>query len=89
MIIFKIYEWDSKNILHILKHKVTPNEVEEVCYYNPLVFRTREGRYLLLGRSNAGRYLFIVLVPRGKGIVRVITARDMDFKERRLFKRKR
>ena len=82
---FKTYEWDSANTSHILRHEVIPNEAEEACYNNPLLIRTREGRYLVLGRSDAGRYLSIVLIPKGKGVARVITARDMDYKERNLF----
>jgi len=86
---FKTYEWDSENTSHILRHEVIPNEVEEACYNNPVLLKTREGRYLSLGRSDAGRYLSVVLIPKGKGAVRVITARDMDYKERNLFERKK
>lgn len=89
MVKFNTYEWDSRNTFHILRHGVIPNEVEEACHNNPLAIRTKEGRYLVLGRSDAGRYLSIVVVPKGKGVVRVITARDMDYKERNLFERKK
>ena len=79
----------QKNTFHILRHGVVPNEVEEACYSNPLVIKTRENCYLVLGRSDTGRYLSIVLTSKGKGMVRVITARDMDYKERKLFERKK
>jgi hypothetical protein len=35
----------------------------------------------------AGRYLFVVYVPKRKGIVRVITSMDMDDKTKRLYKK--
>ncbi|MFH0948297.1 MAG: BrnT family toxin [Elusimicrobiota bacterium] len=83
------YEWDSKNISHILQHQVRPDEVEEACYNNPVVLKTRGNCYLVLGRSNTGKYLSIVVAPKEEGKTRVITARNMDHKERKLFTRKR
>ena len=86
---FKAYEWDGNNVSHILNHAVSPNEVEEACYDNPLIFRGKESRYLVYGRSGAGRYLFIALADKGHGVVRVITARDMEDKDRKLYNRKK
>ena len=86
---YKTYEWDDNNIDHILRHKVSPNEVEEACYNDPLTLRGKEGRYLVYGKSDAGRYLFIVLVEKGHGVIRIITARDMEEKDRKLYNRKK
>jgi uncharacterized DUF497 family protein len=72
----------------ITKHGVYPEEAEE-CFFNP-PFKTRkatEGRYHLYGRSDGGRYLFVVFVWVGRQ-VKIITARDMTDKERRFFARK-
>ena len=70
------------------KHGVEPEEVEE-CFFNPpyKVRRASSGKYLLYGRSEAGRYLFIVFVWKGRRI-KVISARDMNDADRRFFRRK-
>ncbi len=70
------------------KHSVTIEEVEEVCAsaYKPL--RLREGLYALLGQSEAGRYLVVVLAPKGGGVWKIVTARDMKTDERRRYRRK-
>ncbi|MFH1258351.1 MAG: BrnT family toxin [Elusimicrobiota bacterium] len=86
---YKTYEWDDNNISHILKHAVSPNEVEEACFNTPFTLRSKDGRYLVYGRSDAGRYLFVVLVDKGHGVIRLITARDMEDKDRKLYHRKK
>ncbi len=54
--------WDERSVEHIARHHVTAQEVEEVCF-NPrsLVFK-REARYIVLGQTAAGRYLFVAVV---------------------------
>ncbi len=70
------------------KHDVLPEEVEEVFFSRPYkVRRVESGKYQLFGRSEEGRYLFVVFAWQGKQ-VRVITARDMTGSERRFFGRK-
>ncbi|MGQ9555399.1 MAG: BrnT family toxin [Anaerolineae bacterium] len=67
------------------KHSVEPEEAEEAFFNWPYkVRRASEGKYLLYGRSEEGRYLFIVFTWEGE-LVRVITARDMTPSERRYF----
>jgi uncharacterized DUF497 family protein len=44
---------------------------------------------LVYGRTEAGRYLLVVLASLGGGVVRVITARDPTERERRLYHTKR
>jgi uncharacterized DUF497 family protein len=72
-----------------VKHRVTPEEVDEAVSGDKLFRRRgRAGSYLLLGRAVSGRYLFIVLKKEGRGSeYRVITARDMQWKERRYYKK--
>ena len=82
---YKSYEWDEINVDHILRHDVAPEEVEEACFDNPFILRGKDGRYLIYGKTNDGRYLFIVLADKGHGVVRTITARDMDEKEKHLY----
>lgn len=83
--------WDERNIDHIARHQVEPEEVEEVCFSKPLILRARGKRqklYYVLGQTGSGRYLFIMLRYFGKGQARVITARDMDDSERQRFSRR-
>jgi len=81
-------EWDDDSIDHIGLHHVEPDEVEEVLRRRYLLERGRRGRYCILGQSDAGRYLFIVLARKRSSAYRVVTARDMTQSERRRFARK-
>ena len=82
------FEWDDDNIFHIERHEFTPEEVEEVFAGNHKVRRTGQKRYIGLGETLDGRLAFVVFRRLPGGLVRVITARDMDAGERRLFRRK-
>jgi len=80
------FKWDEDTLDHIAIHNVTPEEVEEVAFESsPYIRRGRQGRRYLYGKTIGGRYLFIVYTLIGEGKARVITARDMDDKERRLY----
>ena len=82
------FEWDDDNIFHIERHQFTPEEVEEVFAGAHKVRRTRRERYIALGETFDGRLAFVVFRSLPRGLVRVITARDMEATERRLFRRK-
>lgn len=82
------FDWDDENILHISRHNFSPEEVEEVFIGRHWVRRARQGRYIALGETLDGRLAFVVFCRLTNGRIRVITARDMEDKERRLFRRK-
>lgn len=82
------FEWDDDSIFHIERHAFTPEEVEEVFAGNRKIRRTRQERYIALGETLDGRLAFVVFQRLSGGLVRVITARDMEANERRLFRRK-
>lgn len=82
------FEWDDDNIFHIDRHEFTPEEVEEIFAGDHNVRRTRQKRYIALGQTLDGRLAFVVFRRLTGGLVRVITARDMDASERRVFRRK-
>ena len=82
------FEWDDDNILHIGRHEFTPEEVEEVFAGDHKVRRTRQKLHIALGETLDGRLAFVVFRRLSGGLVRVVTARDMDPSERRLFRRK-
>ena len=86
------FDWGQGNIeKNWERHKVTFIECEEVFFNRPLVFAEDPGhsksecRYYGLGRANGERYLFVVFSIRNKR-VRVISARDMSRKERRVYR---
>jgi len=88
VVVISGFEWDDDNIFHIERHEFTPEEVEEVLAGNRKVRRTGQKRYIGLGETLDGRLAFVVFRRLPGGVVRVITARDMDAGERRLFRRK-
>jgi uncharacterized DUF497 family protein len=81
------FDWDSANILHVGRHQFTPEEVEEVFAGDYRVRRTRQKLYIALGETLDGRLAFVVFRRLSRGWIRVITAREMDDSERRLFRR--
>ena len=83
------FEWDDINLEHNSRHEVTFQEVEEACDNIPFVLRSKENRYLVYGQSDSGRYILTIISYRGRGVVRVITARDMTESEKKLYHRKR
>ena len=88
----KIYDfdWDEINLEHIAEHDVEDYEVEEVILFNKPIYRKgRKNNYLAYGVTEEGRYLFIVFSTKGHGLIRIITARDMDKKERKYYKKRR
>jgi uncharacterized DUF497 family protein len=78
-----------RSIAHIARHGITPDEVDDVLFSPPLQARRgeREGTYLVLGRSRAGRRLLVVIAARPRNSWYVVTARDVDRAERRRMKR--
>jgi uncharacterized DUF497 family protein len=85
------FVWPEERIEHIAQHGVTPEEVEAVCFGKPLVQRAKsEGEnpvYYILGQTDAGRYLFCVVIGFPDGKAYPVTAREMTAKEKRRFRR--
>lgn len=85
------FDWDKANIHKSWKkHNVSPKEAEEIFFNEPLLVADdikhskNEIRYYALGKTNSERKLMIVFTVRKKKI-RVISARDMSKKERRIY----
>jgi uncharacterized DUF497 family protein len=84
----EIIDWDDAAIAHIARHYVTPDEVEDVCFDNPLsVQRMRGNRWAVFGRTLAGRYLTVFIDRINSTSVFVVTARDATPSERRRLER--
>ena len=70
-----------------LKHKVLKFECEQVFFNKPMIvsdakkISDKEKRWYILGITDLGRLLFVVFTIRNN-LVRVISARDMNKKER-------
>lgn len=88
----KIYEfvWPKDRVDHIARHGVASEEVEEICFGPALIQRAKSvGKnpvYYVLGQTDAGRYLFCVIIkfPDGKGYP--VTARPMTDNEKKRYK---
>jgi uncharacterized DUF497 family protein len=87
------FEWDEWNSgKNWERHRVTPEEAEEIFFHDPLVLGSdsahsaNEVRYAVLGQTAKARRLFLAFTIRGK-LIRVISARDMNQKEDRVYRR--
>jgi uncharacterized DUF497 family protein len=82
------FDWDENNIRKVERHRITPEETEQVLDNDPLFQYPQqadeEERYLVYGETNAGRMLAVALTVRGERI-RVITAYDMDADQKRRY----
>ena len=76
------FEWDDDNIFHV-EGRVHPGRSGD-----HKIRRTRQKRYIALGETLDGRLAFVVFRRLSGGLVRVITARNMEASERRLFRSK-
>jgi hypothetical protein len=76
------------------KHNVSPEEVEEILFSKPMFRKVQKGHipgehlYAALGHTNAGRYLIVFFIYKASREALIISARDMDNKERRQYERK-
>jgi uncharacterized protein len=89
------FNWDTGNARKNEKHGVTQAEAEQVFLNEPLFITPdekhsgSESRYRALGETAIGRQLTIIFTLRRAGtLVRVISARDMNAKERKLYEQK-
>ncbi len=83
------FEWDEGNReKNWIRHQVSVAECEQVFFNLPLLMAEdkkhsrAEPRYYVLGQTDAGRKLFVVVTTRGE-MIRVISAREMSRRERK------
>lgn len=87
------FDWDdgnSRKSTH--KHNVIQSEAEQLFFNQPLLLlediahSQKEARYHALGRTDDGRQLHVTCTLRANGtLIRVISARDMNRKERNIY----
>ncbi|MEW6739090.1 MAG: BrnT family toxin [Nitrospirota bacterium] len=76
------------------KHGVLPHEVEEVLSGNFRMFKRESGKvegedlYNALGITEGGRYLSIFFIRKLNNKALIITARDMNKREKRRYEKK-
>jgi len=84
------FEWDKGNIGKNKKHGVEDKEGEEVfldenkIIYKDVVHSQKEKRFIVIGKNEQGRLLFISFTYRRKRM-RIISVRDTDRKEKNLY----
>lgn len=84
-----IFEWDDANRDHIVRHDVTPEEVEQVLWNDPLdlgiQYDEADGvRLTQLGETDRGRILVVISTQREE-FVRPITTWDGTRQDRTLY----
>ena len=87
----KGFQWDPGNSKkNWLNHGVADAECEKVFFNKPLIVTEdskhsqTEKRWYVLGRTDFNRLLFVVFTIR-KNLIRIISARDMNKKERSIY----
>ena len=85
------FDWDDANLMkNWEKHEVSASECEQVFFNSPLLtgpdekHSEKEARHYVLGQTDSIRLLFIVFTLR-RGLIRVVSARDMSKREREAF----
>ena len=77
------------------KHRVMPDEVEQVLFSKPFIRRAEKGRvqgedvYVAYGQTAAGRYLVVFFILKYQTAALPISARDMTQAERRYYAQQR
>ncbi len=82
------FDWDLSNLGHIMRHGVTPSEVEDAVGRPHVMIPAEtvhgEARWKLLGRTASNRYLVVVFTIRRR-LFRTVTAYPMNASEKRKY----
>ena len=72
--------------MHIARHEVTPDEVEDICNASPLAQEGSDGRLVVSGKTTAGRLLVVILAPsQDTAVFNLITAYPASGTYRRIY----
>jgi uncharacterized protein len=78
--------WDRINLRKVIAHRVEPDEVEEAFTDSKAYIRRTKGssprRYLMIARTESGRYLRVIFerLPEGVRVVTAFDATDSDYR---------
>ena len=88
------FQWDQGNIdKSLIKHDIENWECEQVFFNRPLIVlddpkhSNSEKRWAAFGKTDADRLLIVIFTKRGN-LIRVISAREMNKKERKFYDEK-
>jgi uncharacterized protein len=81
-------QWDDSNVMHIARHEVNPDEVEDVCFGLHIWERSENKKYILSGQTTSGKYINVVLQGLGNGLFRPITAFEMSDNDKRNYRKR-
>jgi len=76
------------------KHQIETNEVEEIFTGKPKFRfvekgeRKNEDVYMALGQTEGGRYLIVLFIYKQSREALILSARDMEKRERKMYGRK-
>ena len=84
--------WLQKIVDKLLKkHNVVKNEIEQIFNNKPQYRFLESGKiegqnvYSAYGQTDAGRYLTVIFIRKFGNLAMIISARDMDKKERKQY----
>lgn len=87
----KSFQWDIGNKdKNLISHNVSDQECEEIFFddnkkiFKDILHSGTEKRFILIAKTKLNRLLFLVFTIRRKKI-RVISARDLNKKEKKLY----
>jgi uncharacterized DUF497 family protein len=83
--------WDEETIEHIWeRHHLTIEEVDEAFHDSEALIHAggKYGRQVIYGRTEAGRYLVIIVKFESRQVAELVTARQMTDSEKRRYKRR-
>jgi uncharacterized DUF497 family protein len=90
---FTGFQWDKGNTdKNVTRHSVENWECEQVFFNKPLIIlddpkhSVAERRWAAFGKTDAERLLVVIYTQRGS-LLRVISARDMNRKEKRFYEK--
>lgn len=78
--------FNEKNIEHIARHNVLPDEVKQIIEGKTLFLKAKFDRVMAIGQTEKGRFLAVILEKAKNNTYFVVTARDADRKERKMHK---
>jgi uncharacterized DUF497 family protein len=83
--------WTEQSVDHVAKHGILPKEIEEACFnetISPYIRSGKDNLHYVFGRTDAGRFVFVVVKQERPGQVGIVTARDMNDWEKKYFMRR-
>ncbi|MBI1372105.1 MAG: hypothetical protein GC159_05010 [Phycisphaera sp.] len=83
------FRWNEWNLDHVQEHGVSPDEAESVVVHarRPFPLQRGDGKQLVWGRGDGGRWIQIVFLTDDDATIYVIHGRPLDEREKRRLRR--